>query len=275
MHDHDHLLPDFGESAAGDTLAEMEGLLRASEELDLDHAPAPERLDVRLARGFLRTQLFEYRSEHFHRGNPSTYTGEAVFGVMALFLTEFAPLSERVEAAVARMEAIPAFLRQAQGNVRRAPLPWTERAIRECTGALAFFTDGVGLLAAEKAITLPAFKAASRRAAVAFASLRDHLETDLRPRTSDHYAAGDEGLGLYLREGHFLRESAEDIARYAETELAEARKYLMAHAADFDAQSPEDAIAGLALLHPSAEAYYARYGELWEEQEASPSPAAS
>ena len=270
VHDRDHLLPDFGESAAGDTLAEMEGLLRESEDLDVDleRAPAPERLDLRLARGFLRTQLFEYRSEHFHRGNPSAYTGEAVFGVMALFLTEFAPLSERVGAAVARMEAIPAFLLEARDNVRRAPLAWTERAIRECTGALAFFTEGVSLLAAEKGITLPAYKAASQGAALAFASFRDHLERDLRLRTSDHYAAGDEALGLYLREGHFLRESAEDIARYAEAELAEARGYLQAHAADFDARSPEEALAGLSLLHPSAEGYYARYRELWEETKA-------
>ena len=71
-----------------------------------------------------------------------------------------------------------------------------------------------------------------------------------------------------MREGHFLRESAEDIARYAEAELAEARGYLQAHAADFDARSPEEALAGLSLLHPSAEAYYARYRELWEETKA-------
>ena len=268
VHDRDYLLPDFSESGAGDTLAGMEGLLRDSERLDSEPPGAPERLDLRLARGFLRTQIWEHRSHHFHRGNPSTYTGEAVFGVMALFLTDFAPLPERVAAAVARMEAIPAFLRQARDNVRRAPLAWTERAIRECTGALAFLTAGLGLLATEKSIALPAFKAAAARAALAFASFRDHLESDLRQRSSDNYACGDEALGLYLREGHFLAESADEIARYAEAEMAEAQRHLQAHATDFGARSPEEAMAGLSLLHPSAEAYYARYQELWDEARA-------
>ena len=41
VHDRDHLLPDFGESAVGDTLAEMEGLLRDSEDLDLEPCARP------------------------------------------------------------------------------------------------------------------------------------------------------------------------------------------------------------------------------------------
>lgn len=268
VHDRDHLLPDFSESGAGDTLAGMERLLRESERLDSEPLTVTERLDLRLARGFLRTQIWEYRGAHFHRGNPSTYTGEAVFGVMSLFLTDFAPLPERVEAAIARMEAIPRFLRQARDNVRKAPLAWTERAIRECSGALAFLTEGVELLAAEKGITAPGFKAAADRAAQAFAALRDHQEAELRQRTSDHYACGDEALGLYLREGHFLDGEADDIARYAEAEMAEARGYLAAHAADFGARNPDEALAQLRALRPSADRYYARYHELWDEARA-------
>ena len=265
VHDHDHRLPDFSESGAGDTVAEMEGLLRESD--GSAGASASERLDLRLARGYLRTQLWEYRGEHFHRGNPSTYTGEAVFAVMALFLTEFAPLAERVAAAVARMEAIPGFLQQASENVRRAPLAWTDRAMRECAGALAFFREGVGLLAAEKAIGLPAFATAAEHAAAAFATFHDHLE-GLRRSPSERYAAGEEALGLYLRDGHFLTEAADDIARYAEAELAEAKGYLEAHAGDFGARTPEEAMASLSLLHPSTETYYARYQELWDEARA-------
>ena len=60
----------------------------------IDEAPlAPvERIDKRLAEGFLRIQQWEAASQHFQRGNPSLYTGEAIFGVISLFLTDFAPL---------------------------------------------------------------------------------------------------------------------------------------------------------------------------------------
>ena len=264
VHDHDQRLPDFSESGAGDVLAEMQSLLRESEAIDLASLALAERLDVRLARGYLKTQIWEYGSPHFHRGNPSTATGEAVFGVMSLFLTDFAPVAERVAAATARMEALPAFLRHARNNVREAPFEWTARAIRECAGGIAFFTDGVGQLAADHRIASPAFAAAARRAADAFSAFRAHLEAGLRAHASDHYACGEEAFSLYLREGHFLRESAEEIARYAESELAEAEGLLAAHASDFGAARPEQALAGLTAIHPSADKYDARYQELWD-----------
>ncbi len=40
-------------------------------------------------------------------------------------------------------------------------LAWTERAIRECDGALAFLTDGVDILIADEGITDAALPAAA------------------------------------------------------------------------------------------------------------------
>src|SRR5262245_6953668 len=125
VHEHDRRLPDFGENAVGDSRARASTLLREAEGLDLVAASAVERLDLRLAAGFLRTQLWELDARHFHRDNPSTYTGEAVFGLLSLFLTDFAPIGERASAAAARMDAVEAFLLQARVNVRAAPRAWT------------------------------------------------------------------------------------------------------------------------------------------------------
>jgi uncharacterized protein (DUF885 family) len=261
VHDRDHRLPDFSENGAGDVLAGMETLLRESDALDTGSATGVERLDLRLAQGFLRIQIWEYRSEHFHRGNPSTYTGEAVFGVMGLFLRGAQSLEPRVNAATARMEKTPDFFRQARKNLARSPRPWTERAIRECAGARAFLAKGLDLLAASEGITDLQFREAAARADEAFADFTSFLETELLARDSNAYAAGAEGLDLYLREGHFLSTHAEEIVRYAEAELAEARGYLEEHARDFGATRPEEAIAGLDAIHPSAESYYARYDE--------------
>ena len=255
VHDHDARLPDFSESGAGAVLAEMKSLLRESEALTTESLADSQRLDVRLARGYLRTQIWEYGSDHFHRGNPSTHAGEAVFGVLSLFLAEFAPLSERIAAATARLEAIPSFLGHAC-RLREAPLEWTERAIRECAGGVAFCTDGVAnLLADNDRVAAPGFEAAARRAAAAFASFRSHLESELRGRPIDRYACGEEALSLYLREGHCLAESADEIARHAESELRAAEAFLAAHASDFSGGRPEHAPAGL---------YLARYQELWD-----------
>ena len=127
VHDYDDRLPDLFRSGrcrgcrrvgnACTTLAAIAAMSTCT---------TAEQLDRELAEGFLAIQQWEYASNHFQRGNPCVYTGEAIFGVIALFLREFAPLAQRVEAAISRMQAIPALLAQGQANVRQAPLAWTE-----------------------------------------------------------------------------------------------------------------------------------------------------
>ena len=237
VHDHDGELPDFSENGAGDMLAEMRSLLASVDGTSVDH---------RLAAGYLRTQIAECQSAHFHRGNPSLYTGEAVFGVMALFLTDFAPLADRIDSAAARLDGIPRLLNQGQTNVQEAPIGWTERAIKDCAGLTAFLTGGIARLPAPAPVAL-AGPAATALAAVA--DFRRYLDTDLRRRPRAECAAGAEALELNLREGHCLTTSANELAAYAEEEL------LLA----------QDALARAAPLSAEPPANRGRYQELWDE----------
>jgi len=264
MHDMDGRLPDFSEQGLGDTLADARSLLSRSDDAH-ESRTALETIDRRLARGFLKIQDWELSSAHFHRGNPSLYTGEAIFGILGLFLTDFAPLAQRVDAATSRMNAVPDLLAKARANVRRSPTDWTQRAIRECDGALALFTDGIAALVAGHAINSRHFTDAATNAAEAFANHRAYLEAELLPRTSDQYACGAEALARYLQNGHFLEQSAEEIVRYAENEMAEAEAYLTAHAPDFGASTVSEVLAGLADSHPQATDYEASYLAAWEE----------
>jgi uncharacterized protein (DUF885 family) len=264
MHQYDHALPDYSPAGVDETMAEMQGLLDRLAALSKEPLSPAERIDCLLAEGFLQIQLWEFQSDHFQRANPSTYTGEAIFSLIALFLTDFAPLAERLEAATARMQAIPGFLRQAQANLQAAPPAWNERAVRECRGALAFLDDGVQRLAQEYAIDNPAFQRAAAQAAAAFAGFQAFLESELQHHPSQAYACGEQAFDLLLRRGHFVETSAQDIAAYAESELQDALAYLQSHAADFGTDSPEEALGRLADLHPSLLEYPQRYSNLWQ-----------
>lgn len=264
VHDYDNRLPDFSEAGAGDTLAVMETLQQRLRQLPPEPLNPIEALDRKLAEGFLHIQQWELTSDHFHRGNPALYTGEAVFGIMSLFLTDFAPLAERVAAAMARMEAVAALLDQAKANVRTAPPAWTERAIRECIGAQFFLGEGIDRLNAEEGWEDPGLRRAADQAARAFAGYQHHLETELRRHPTDSYACGEPALVLLMRHGHFLEIEPEEVVRYANEEMARAEAFLTEHAADFGATHWRDALAQLSDLHPPVERYYARYSELWE-----------
>ncbi len=264
IHDYDHLLPDFSENACRETLAEMEELLARLASLPEEALTPIQKIDRSLSEGFLEIQSWEYRSSHFQLGNPCTYTGEAIFSLISLFLTPFAPLKERVASAVARMEAIPAFLEQGRKNLNQAPPAWTERAMRECQGALAFLQDGVETLLQEQSIENPAFRLAAGKAAAAFSSFQTFLETDLSAHPTEGYACGEQVFDLLMRRGHFLDLSPEEIAAYAEQELQTAQSNLDRHAGDFGASSPAQALAQLEDLHPGLEGYQERYTQLWQ-----------
>ena len=92
--------------------------------------------DRQLATAFLDVQIAEHESRHFQRGNPSLAVGEAIFGVIALMTRPFAPVAERAEAAVSRLEATAAFLDGARRSLDRGiPDEWRAKAVRECDGA--------------------------------------------------------------------------------------------------------------------------------------------
>ncbi len=264
VHAHDHLLPDFSEEAMAGAVEEMRAQLRHLRSLPDEPLTQAEAIDRRLAEGFLEIALWEAASSHFEHGNPSLYTGEAVFGVLSLFLRPFAPFAERVESAIGRLHAVPTLLRQAEANVRSAPRAWTARAMRECTGAIAFLNGGVDALIGASGLDGSRLRAAADVAAVAFSRHREYLERELLSRGSEACACGDEAFDLLLRRGHCLDQGAGAIEAYAVDQLQQCSAHLAAHAVDFGAAGPAEALASLADLHPAADRYYARFEETWE-----------
>ena len=82
-------------------------------------------VDLALADAFLEIQIAEHESGHFVHGNPSLWTGEAIFGVIALVTRPFAPLDVRArrgDRALARHSRLPRTARARR--CRRLPAPW-------------------------------------------------------------------------------------------------------------------------------------------------------
>ena len=122
VHDYDHRLPDLSESGVDACVSEMTQLQKDLAALPPEPLSEAQKMDRRLAAGFLEIQQWEFQSTHFHRGNPSYYAGEAIFGVLSLFRRPFAPFDDRLKSATERMNGIEVLLqRQARENIESAP----------------------------------------------------------------------------------------------------------------------------------------------------------
>src|SRR4051794_18490139 len=107
VHEYDQLLPDWSAQGLDDTSLEMQLLRDELSRLPFESLSEAQTHDRSLADGFLDIQIWEIASKHFQRGNPSLYTGEAIFSIMALFHRDSEPVSRRAESAISRMRAIP------------------------------------------------------------------------------------------------------------------------------------------------------------------------
>jgi len=263
VHEHDHRLPDLSQQGIDAVVSDMRALRQRLTALPHEALTPAEALDKRLASGFLEIQEWEYTSDTFWRGNPALATGEAVFSIISLFLRRFAPLDQRVDAAIQRLEALPTLLEQARGSVRSASPAWSERARHECDGTLALLDGGIDQLIAEERITNPLLRQSADRARQAVAEYRDGLTQALAYGGTDNVACGEEALDRYIRRGHFLNQSSAEIEAQALDELQRSQGRLAQLAQQAGAATWQEGLALLADAHSTAEQYYQRYTDIW------------
>lgn len=211
---HDHALPDFSPEAIQSARDEMCVMRRTIAEAgygvlnteDLRRRDWPS-IDGALADAVLEVRLAEDESRHFVRGNPSIAVGEALFSVIALAgANDDSPVESRVEAAVSRLRAFPAFLHGARRTLGEGDMPaaWRDRAMRECEGGLLLLADLSGWAVGTGApVSLCRdLQESATHAAAAIEWFRSYLAA--RPAAPDaRYAAGQGLLALLIRRGHW------------------------------------------------------------------------
>jgi uncharacterized protein (DUF885 family) len=244
----------------------MHDLLSRADMLPPEALSYSQRIDRKLAEGFLRIQCWEFASGRFHQGNPSVYCGEAIFGVMSLFLSDFAPLAQRVAAATDRLHGVADLLRQGRDNISASPQAWVRHALDECDGALAFLGDDA-LLAAGDNVT-DAYRSGVRASAQAFREFRAYLDGELLAAGTRAAGCGEEAFALHLGQAHFLDQDADEIAACATAELEAAAARLAERCTDFGETDPRLILKSLGAIHPHIDEYYGRYQQTWNAMRA-------
>ncbi len=281
VHAYDHVLPDWSEHGLTQidtelhTLrAELDRVLR-TEQIDAFGTSAafvrlreePRLLDALLARNFSDVQVAEQASRHGPRGNPALWTGEAVFGVISLMIRDFAPVAERMRSACARMEAVPAFLRDATVVMAHAPIPdaWRARALRDCEGAERLFTGGVEAWIAGSdisealAASLPLAAVGAQRAFAEFA-----VWLAARPVGDPSVlSCGPAMYDLLLSHGHCESQSRAALLDRARSEFRLAVGELHASAQAMSL-TWEEAQQQMAAEHPLPDDYLSAFGRTWD-----------
>lgn len=268
-HPYDAALPDWSPDGLAGLDAEMRGLCHR---LSAEHPTTPsidalradtDALDAELARRFLEIQLAENEGRHGVRGNPSLWTGEAVFGVISLMIRDFAPVAERMDHAAARLEAIPAFFDAARATLTfDSPEAWTAKARRECAGASILSSSGVEKwIAASHPSTGTAerLRTAAGRAHAAFTEFSSWVaERPTAPASA--MSLGPQGYDFLLERGHWCKESRVELLAEARAELIGATGRLHDSAGEAGWPAVQEK---LAAKHPAPDEYLTSFERVW------------
>ena len=256
-------LPDVTRNGLEETRNELASLLDELSAIGRDELDRFQKIDYDLAEGFMKTQLWERESGYFYDINPTTYTGEAAFGLVSLFVSDFRPAREKRHDLEARLRATPGFLAAARQNLSGAHPAWIERAVTECTGALNFLASGIPILQEDEGLEVDSEPV--EQAAAAFREFQAFLETDLTRRAIHTAACGEEAFRNIVAWSHQTDVDPIEYAAHAEEVVDECERKLQSGAAAFGAASPEEALARLADDHPRVDDYLPTYRRLWEE----------
>ncbi len=150
------------------------------------------RADRELVLGNIRSTLLSLEVIRSWQKNPDNYSGAISNAAFSLMERKFASPDDRLRSLIARERQMPALLLDARKNLVNPPRVYTEIAIEQLPGIVAFFQHDVPLafVDAKDAALLQDF--ATTNAAV-IAALNDYqawLKSDLLPRSNGDFRIG-------------------------------------------------------------------------------------
>ena len=225
-HRFDDRLDDLGAAGRKASADWMRAMLAELEAIDATALSREHQVDALILRNQLEGSLWDLETMQSWAWDPQVYSGLAGGAIYSLMARDFAPVSERLASASARMEKIPALLAQARENLDPARVPKThaETVARQNRGIFTlidtFITPNADQLQGAERERLDAAIAALRPA------VEEHqawLDGTLVPNAKGEFRIGAERYDQKLRFSLNSSLGREEIRSRAEAELARVR----------------------------------------------------
>jgi uncharacterized protein (DUF885 family) len=137
FHAWDSKLEDYSQGAIRQ---QTDALRRFEREVAAFPAGGPDR---ELVLTNIRSTLLGLESIRMWEKNPDLYSSTASNAVFTIMSRKFASVDRRLEAAVARENAMPKLFAEARANLKNPPRIYTEVAIEQLPGIVSFFEKDV------------------------------------------------------------------------------------------------------------------------------------
>lgn len=255
---HDGRLGTFTDEGVRQHLAALHALGAAVEALDLE--TLDDEIDRTALLSHVRVAEHRWRAERPHQRDPGLWVQQVLEGLYQLLVSGDRDPAALAVAACARLDAVPGILADAQATLRECPRALLEGARDAMELGPALVQEVVAACARDGTEHRPRGEQAAASAEAAMAAFAGHLTGMLRTASPDlPVGVGREALEFRLRHQHALRESTEQLLRYAGVLIGETERALAAAARDFGSEPWPDLVARLRTEQAAGDAVVATF----------------
>ena len=252
IHDYDSQLPDDSPGGIQERivwLRDLEQRLVAS--VPWQELPVEQKVDY----GLLRSKLAAIRADleeiKMHARNPAIYPEIALTGIFLLMVRNFAPLEERKEAILARLLAVPDYLKAVRPNFEKVPDTYLGIASEVTLSAPAFVDEVTRSLVKSFPGEAERIEHAGAKARVGFLQYQEFVDRDLEAKAGGTFAIGERWMNFKLEREHLLSMDCNALEALGRDHVERARVALEAEARKIDpSRTWRDLVSEAKKRHP-------------------------
>jgi uncharacterized protein (DUF885 family) len=220
-HRFDHAVSDMSAAGFAAALELARTTLDSLAQIDPATLSPVNRIDHEILQQACAYEVFRITELKEHTWNPTWYNpGDGIYNVLA---RDYAPVAERVAAAISRVRQIPKVVAAAKANLVDPPAVMTRTAIERNRGVIHLVTDGMEEHLAQAPELAANYAPVRDEAVTALTEYGRWLEEDLLPRSHGDFRIGCELFRKKLRFALASDLAPEDILASAEHDLDETR----------------------------------------------------
>ncbi len=195
------------------------------------------RVDYEVLDHMLEVDIYELLNLNRLANRPQYYL-EPLFIIYQMMTKDYDNYNTRAANALARLDAFPDALQQAERNLAKPPAIWTRQAISQAEDALANISDFVPIFRGYTRYdpTLKTqFDATMDKVKLALSRYIQFLRKDVLPNSTSDFRSGDYTYGFYLERLHGLDMTPAAALRYTKKAFKRSMADLKKEASTVDA----------------------------------------
>ena len=223
LHTWDNKLTDYAPPKMAERAQHVRALLDKVRAMQTESWAKDQRIDWILFRAQLETVEFGDRVLKFEQTNPELYVGECTNAIFSLLKKEYDTPANRARSATARLQQMPALLKQGLSNLQSPVKLYAQLAIESARSIDPLFNDS--LMALDKGLQPnehDAMVKARDEALAAVHGYADELEKRL-PKMIDFAPMGEANYNYYLKHVLLLPLNASEVEMIGRVENARYR----------------------------------------------------